>query len=172
MDLYEVIYADPPWRYNAGTSHPGREVENHYPTMTHADICAVPVPAADNAVLVMWAVAPQLPEALEVMTAWGFTYRTGAVWDKQKLGMGYWFRGQHEHLLIGVRGHWSPPPVEHRRSSVWRQKRGQHSKKPDAVRDWVAAAWPDARRLEMFARHQWPGWDTFGNETMEVLPLW
>lgn len=105
---YGVIYADPPWRYDDAT--PNRAVENHYPTMSNEEICALPVPAADDCVLYLWATAPKLREALEVMEAWGFNYRTHAIWDKVKIGMGYWFRGQHELLLIGTRGDVRTPP--------------------------------------------------------------
>jgi len=106
--LYGVIYADPPWRYLDAT--PNRAIENHYPTMSDEEICALEIPADKNCVLYLWAVAPKLPEALAVMEAWGFSFKTSAVWDKVKLGMGYWFRGQHELLLVGVRGRVSPPP--------------------------------------------------------------
>jgi hypothetical protein len=107
---------------------------------------------------------PVLPEALDVMAAWGFTYRSSAVWDKEFMGMGYWFRGQHELLLVGVRGQWSPPPQPLRVSSVYREARGRHSRKPDTVRNMIAAWWPDARRLEMFCRYPAPGWAAWGNQ--------
>lgn len=75
------------------------------------EIKTLSIPSADNAVLFLWATAPKLKEALEVMEAWGFEYRTNAVWDKEIIGMGYWFRGQHELLLVGVKGEFSPPFV-------------------------------------------------------------
>jgi len=106
---YGVIYADPPWRYQNGGSQGG--VDDQYPTMDIADICALQIPAAENSVLYLWATAPLLPEGIRVLTAWGFEYKTSAVWDKQRLGIGYWFRGEHEHLLVGVRGNVSPPPL-------------------------------------------------------------
>jgi N6-adenosine-specific RNA methylase IME4 len=162
---YGVIYADPPWRYDNGT--PGREIERHYPTMTQQEICALDVPAADNSVLFLWGVAPKLPEALDVMSSWGFTYRSSAVWDKGITGMGYWFRGQHEHLLVGVRGKWSPPLPPMRVSSVFTQQRGKHSKKPDAIRNMIATWWPGANRLEMFCRYPSPGWDVWGNQVID-----
>lgn len=99
MKKYEVIYADPPWRYDFSKSN-SREIENQYPTMSVDEICSLKVPTADNAVLYLWATAPKLLEALRVMDAWGFEYKTNAVWDKQIIGMGYWFRGQHELLLV------------------------------------------------------------------------
>lgn len=99
--LYGVIYADPPWSYNLDYEGNSRSVTNQYQTMSIADICALKVPAAADCVLYLWAVTPLLPEALDVIKAWGFKYKSCAVWDKVKLGMGYWFRGQHELLLVG-----------------------------------------------------------------------
>lgn len=102
MKQYGLIYADPPWRYDQAT--PSRRIENHYPTMATEEICALPVPAAKDAVLYLWATTAKLEDAFAVMKAWGFAYKSSMVWDKMKEGMGYWFRGQHEFLLVGVRG--------------------------------------------------------------------
>lgn len=165
--LYGVIYADPPWRYENGT--PGREIERHYPTMSDEEICALQVPAAKNAILYLWAVAPRLDAGFRVMEAWGFRYKTCAVWDKVKVGMGFWFRGQHEILMVGTRGNVSPPPQPLRIPSVIRCPRGQHSRKPDYVRDQIAAWYPEAQRLEMFTRTKRPGWDAFGNQVEHDL---
>lgn len=161
---YDVIYADPPWRYSFSKSK-SRQVENQYPTMTVKEICGLEVPAADNCVLYLWATAPKLREALAVMEAWGFEYKTHMVWDKCRVGMGYWFRGRHELLLVGVRGKVSPPPPPSRCPSVYRERRGGHSRKPDWIRHIIAVAWfPKARRLEMFARERVDGWDSWGDE--------
>lgn len=161
---YQVIYADPPWRYSFSKTN-NRKIENHYQTMTQADLCAgCPVPVAKDAVLYLWATAPKLLEALEVMSAWGFRYVTQAVWDKERLGMGFWFRGQHEILLVGVWGKMPPPAPSVRRSSVFRSPRGRHSAKPASVRDYIADAHPGARKVELFARVRVPGWDAWGNE--------
>ena len=94
---YNIIYADPPWRYDFSKSN-NRKIENQYPTMTVDEICNLPIPTSKNAVLYLWATAPKLLEALKVMKAWGFEYKTNAVWDKDAIGMGFWFRGQHELL--------------------------------------------------------------------------
>lgn len=164
MKLYDVIYADPPWRYGFSRSK-SRKIENQYPTMTVEEICALEVPAKEDAVLYLWATAPKLREALRVMDAWGFEYKTHAVWDKEKIGMGYWFRGQHELLLVGTKGHFSPPRVEARSCSVFRIPRSQiHSRKPEVIRDLIMNWFPDADRLEMFARERVDGWDAWGNE--------
>lgn len=164
LTLYGVIYADPPWRYSAGTADPTRTIENQYPTMSDEEICSLNVPAAKNAVLFLWATAPLLESGLKVMSAWGFRYKTQAMWDKEIVGMGYWFRGQHEILMVGTRGKVSPPPQPLRISSVIRCRRGRHSAKPDYVRDMIAAWYPDALKLEMFSRLKRPGWDVFGNQ--------
>ena len=108
MKKYQVIYADPPWRYNFSKSN-SRQIENQYDTMTIEDIKNLKVPADKNAVLYLWATAPKLIEALEVMKAWGFEYKTHCIWNKEIIGMGYWFRGQHELLLVGVKGAFPPP---------------------------------------------------------------
>lgn len=126
---FDIIYADPPWQMDFGFDK--RAIANHYPTMTLDEIKSLKIPAEENAVLYLWATAPKLLEALEVMLAWGFTYRSQMVWDKEIIGMGYWVRGQHEILLIGTKGNFSPPPPELRVSSVYREKRTTHSKKPD-----------------------------------------
>ena len=95
MIEFEVVYADPPWRYDFSKSD-SREIENQYPTMTVDEICALKIPSAKNSVLYLWATAPKLREALQVMAAWGFEYKSHGIWDKEIIGMGYWFRGQHE----------------------------------------------------------------------------
>ena len=98
------------------------------------------------------------------MEAWGFNYRSHAIWDKVKIGMGYWFRGQHELLLIGTRGDVRTPHPSLRIPSVIRCPRGTHSSKPDYVRDMIAKWYPDAPKLEMFSRMKRHGWDSFGNQ--------
>ena len=104
--LYNVIYADPPWRFEVYDIDSGsdRNADNHYPTMLTADIAALKVPAAKDAVLFLWATSAMLPDALSVMQAWGFTYKASCIWNKDKIGKGYWFRTKHELLLTGVRG--------------------------------------------------------------------
>ena len=78
--------------------------------------------------------------------------------------MGYWFRGQHELLLVGVKGKFSPPEQSLRTSSVYQFKRGKHSKKPDEIRNLISDWFPDANKLEMFCRTPSKGWAVFGNE--------
>jgi len=178
VKLYDVIYADPAWRYDFAETD-NRKIENHYPTMSVEEICSLKVPAKKNAVLFMWATAPKLREAFMVMDAWGFEYKTHAIWDKKIIGMGYWFRGQHELLMVGVKGKFSPPESSKVISSVITGKRSKHSRKPYSVRQNIKEWFPDADRLEMFARkphdlfaeEDFAGWDLWGNQAGESVIL-
>jgi N6-adenosine-specific RNA methylase IME4 len=98
------------------------------------------------------------------MAAWGFGYKTHAIWDKVKLGMGYWFRGRHELLLVGTRGGFSPPPEEVRYPSVFAARRGEHSAKPECVYEMIESMFPGACRVEFFARKAREGWTPWGNQ--------
>jgi N6-adenosine-specific RNA methylase IME4 len=162
--LYDVIYADPPWRYDFSKVK-ADSVENHYPTMATDDICRLPVSAAKDCVLYLWTTAPKLEDGLRVMREWGFTYKTQMVWNKDRKGYGYWFMSSHEILLVGVKGHVSPPPPALRIKSVWTEKRRKYSQKPDGIRDAIKQWFPNARRLEMFARTAHEGWDAWGNQS-------
>ena len=165
--LYDLIYSDPPWRYTPAEKT--RRVENHYPTMPIEDICAMKVPAAKDCILFLWGTMSKLPDALAALDAWGFTYKTGAVWDKKIIGMGYYFRGQHELLLLGTKGTPGAPSPKNRYSSVISVKRGEHSAKPKIVYTMIESMYPDATKLEMFARDRREGWDAFGNDVPDTM---
>ena len=164
-ERYPVIYADPPWRYEHAESE-SRAIENQYPTMSLDEIKALPLDdvAHDDCVLFMWATSPKLAESMEVLTAWGFSYRTCAVWDKQKIGMGYYFRQQHELLLVAVRGAPPTPLPANRPSSVFSFPRGEHSAKPVEVYELIEAMYPELPKLEMFCRSPREGWGVWGNQ--------
>jgi N6-adenosine-specific RNA methylase IME4 len=114
--------------------------------------------------LFLWVPAPILREAFQVIDSWGFTYRTGAVWDKTKIGAGHWFRQQHEHLLLGRRGEFPTPPDSVRPASIIRAPRREHSRKPDEAYALVEAMYPDLPKIELFARFARKGWHAWGNE--------
>lgn len=161
--LFHVICADPPWRYEHAP-HDTRAIENHYPTMTTDAICELPCPAEDDAVLFLWATNPKLLEALRVMAAWGFDYRTNIVWVKDRPGIGYYARGQHELLLIGRRGKFPRPAPEDTPASVITASRAAHSEKPAEAYALIERMYPEHARLEMFARTSRPGWEAWGNQ--------
>ncbi|GHU54862.1 hypothetical protein AGMMS49975_15840 [Clostridia bacterium] len=161
---FDVIYADPPWKYDFSETEKWA-VENHYPTMSLEEIKNIPIPAQDNAVLLLWTTAPKLQDAFSVISAWGFTYKTCAVWNKVRPGMGYWFLGQHELLLVATRGQFKPPVAEARVASVYTESRTQHSKKPDYYYDLIEKMFPEGRYLEMFARQKYnERWSVWGNQ--------
>jgi N6-adenosine-specific RNA methylase IME4 len=170
---YGVIYADPPWTYEPYSSISGlaRAPQAHYPTMTTEEICTLSVPAAPDCVLFLWATTAHLPDALEVMHAWGFEYRTHVIWKKDKVGLGYWFRTSHELLLIGVRGDKVPAPAPSARplGSVIEAPRGKHSEKPEVFAEMIERLFPNTPKLEMFARKARPGWGVWGNEAPQAV---
>jgi N6-adenosine-specific RNA methylase IME4 len=164
---YPIILADPAWHFEVyDDSGMQRAAQAHYPTMELGDICKLPVAdlATPDAVLFMWTTNPHLPEAFEVLAAWGFTYCTNVVWTKDKWGLGYWVRNQHELLLIATRGNPPTPLPESRPSSVITAARREHSRKPDEAYELIERMYPGLPRIELFARHARPGWAAWGNQ--------
>ena len=143
--VYGVLYVDPPWRFEPYSRDTGmdRAADNHYPTEKIEAIKAMKVPAADNAVLFMWATAPLLPEALDVMKSWGFIYRSNLIWAKPHAGTGYWFRSQHEQLLVGTRGSVPCPAPGEQYCSLIEAPLGKHSVKPASVAEMIEEMFPN-----------------------------
>ena len=172
---YAVILADPPWRfkvYNEATGS-SRAASNHYAVMDTAAICHLPVKdfAARDAALYLWVTAPFLQIAFDVMAAWGFPYSTNAVWTKDKFGTGFWFRSQHELVLVGKRGKFRAPAPAYRPSSVIQAPKREHSRKPDELYLIIERAYPDLPKIELFARHARPGWAAWGDEAPSTSVL-
>ena len=164
---WPVILVDPPWDYEI--SAPGRENSHpaqHYAVMSPAEIRALPVAdlAAESCVLFLWTTAPCLEQAFEVIRGWGFEYKSNLVWDKEIIGMGHWVRGQHEHLLVASKGSPPLPPTESVPASVFRERRREHSRKPEASYRIIEAMYPALRKIELFARSTREGWAAWGNE--------
>jgi N6-adenosine-specific RNA methylase IME4 len=163
---YGVILADPPWRFEPYSRETGmdRAADNHYPTMMLAAIQALHLPAADDCVLYLWATAAMLPEALDAIAAWGFTYKSLHGWAKPGLGTGYWVRDNLELLLIATRGQPVAPAPGQQSPSLIEAARGRHSEKPDVFVAMIERLYPSTPKLEMFARQPRAGWDVWGNE--------
>ncbi len=161
---YSIIYADPPWQYDFSATE-CRKIEKEYSTEANSKLIKLNLPdMPKNSVLYLWATAPKLREALSVMSEWGFEYKTHSIWDKEIIGMGYWFRGQHELLMVGVKGKVPPPPQEMRVSSILHERRGKHSKKPETIYEWIEKWYPKQKWIELFARKKRDGWTVWGNE--------
>ncbi len=179
---YQIIYADPPWSYqNGGVPQGGVDAE--YPTMTLEAIKSLPINeiSASDSVLFLWATFPQLQEALEVIKAWGFEYKTlGFSWIKTNkngtpfFGIGYYAKSNCEVCLMAVKGNPHPLVKSNKVSSVIMHPKTKHSRKPDLVRNKIVELFGDLPRIELFARNTGQkdlfntnpldGWDTFGNE--------
>lgn len=164
--LYPIVYVDPPWRYEYSPTD-NREIENHYPTMTLEEICLLPVAeiATPDSVLFLWTTSPKLAESMQVIEAWGYAYKTCMVWDKERMGMGYYARQQHELLLIATRGAVPVPDPANRPPSVIRARRdNEHSAKPVEFYEVIERMYPDLPKIELFARNRRIGWAAWGNE--------
>jgi N6-adenosine-specific RNA methylase IME4 len=118
--------------------------------------------------LYLWATAPKLKECMEVIEAWGFEYRTNMVWDKQKIGMGYHARNQHEILLIAKRGSIPPPQAGTQPASVFSIPRTEHSAKPVEFYEFIESAYPELPKIELFCRSPREGWAVWGNQSEDA----
>jgi N6-adenosine-specific RNA methylase IME4 len=167
---YAVIYADPPWKFEVhAESGMDRLADNHYPTMTIDALKALEIPAADDAVLFLWTTVPMLSQTMTVLEAWGFTYKSGAFWDKVREGTGYWFRNQVEVLLVATRGSVPAPALGDQPPQLIAALRGRHSEKPAIFAEHIERLYPTTPKLEMFARTARPGWDVWGNEAPSAV---
>lgn len=159
---FGCVYADPPWQYgNQGTR---AATDNHYQTMTIADLCAMPVESlvADDAHLHLWTTNAFIQEAFSVIEAWGFEYRSMFIWVKPQMGIGNYWRVSHEIMLLGIRG--DAKRFNNRALKSWIEAdRTKHSAKPESVREMVEKA-SDGPYLELFGRKLVKGWTVFGNQ--------
>jgi N6-adenosine-specific RNA methylase IME4 len=172
---YGTVLADPPWRFanRTGKMAPEHRRLSRYPTLTLPDIKALPVgtfvqPAGH---LYLWVPNALLPDGLEVMQSWGFTYKTNLVWYKvrrdggpDRRGVGFYFRNVTELILFGVRGRLRTLAPGRRQENIILSRKQEHSRKPDALYDLIEQCSPGPY-LELFARHPRPGWTQWGNES-------
>lgn len=173
---YQLIYADPPWSYRnkrtGGSMNSG--AISKYPTMSIEEIKNMPIGDIVNkdCALFIWATTPLLPEAFEVITAWGFHYKTSLYWCKtMSLGMGYWYRGQVEMLLLGIKGEVKAFRIQ--KPNFIQTKVREHSRKPDEFYELIEMTGLKPR-IELFARNKREGWDCWGNEVesdIDLIPI-
>ncbi len=185
--MYDVVYADPPWEYRqSGTTKSARGIaKKYYPTMATSDIASLPVRERlchDKTLLFLWSTFPNITEAVRVMEAWGFTYKTAAfVWVKRNKradsyfwGMGAYTRANSEACLLGVSPGTKATEVVVDRGVhqiVYSPVR-RHSEKPPEVRWRIERlVGSDVRKVELFAREKAPGWDVWGLEVQDDVAL-
>ena len=188
---YGAIYADPPWKFYNWSKRPywersdhktSRAVEKHYDTMSVADMGALPVAdlAAESCVLFMWVCWPTLREAIDLIEAWGFEYKTCAFsWTKGDasqieffrdditpyMGMGYWTRANSEMCLLATRGNPKRLNADVRQAIV--EPKREHSRKPDCVYERIERL-VEGPYLELWARQSTrPNWHFWGNEVQK-----
>ena len=177
---YPLLYADPPWLFRTWSpAGEGRSPARHYACLDMTALADLPVGtlAAENAVLFLWVYDPMLPDALQLIEAWGFRFVTvGFVWVKKvsaslrdglspfRIGTGYHTRKGCEQCWIAVKGR-GYARLSRGEPQVIHAPLREHSRKPDAVAESIVRLVGDVPRLELFARTQRPGWDCWGNET-------
>lgn len=175
LGRFGTIVVDPPWSFTFSTrkSEAGNNgwrgsTDNHYPTMRYVELLDLPVPllAADDSVLWLWAVNAMLDDATALMAHWGFEYKNALTWAKTSskgtpaVGMGFWMRGSTEHLLLGVRGR--PKPLRRNQPTWFKAPPGKHSAKPDEAYQIIETLTPGPY-LDVFARRRREGWSVWGN---------
>ncbi len=160
---YQVIAIDPPWKYDSRAEDTTHRGKNLYPDMTVEEICALPVGklAQPDCVLWLWTTNAFMREAYRCLDAWGFKEKTILTWDKEILGLGDWLRNTTEHSILAVRGR--PVVSLTNQTTIVREKRREHSRKPEAFYALVEALCPGSK-LEMFARANREGWTAWGAE--------
>ncbi len=181
---YQIIYADPPWEYSSdpnskrgiwGLAH------QQYQTVNLDDLKKLPIQqiADDNCILFMWATFPNLQQALDLIKAWGFEFKTVAfVWEKfdktnnttKKYGLGWYTRSNCEIVMLGRKGKFERQSAAVQQ--IVKSTISNHSQKPNEVRDRILKLCGDLPRIELFARTKVHGWDVWGNdEKLKNTPL-
>ena len=165
--LFDVISVDPPWNYEGENKNKtsfdsvGRRVANPYPEMSTKEIKEIELPLMNDSIVFLWTTHKFLPDALEILKEWNLEYKGTLVWNKEKMGMGAWFRMQCEFCLVGIKG--KPYWENTKYRDILNEPRREHSRKPDSFFTMVEEI-TLGRRLEYFSREQRQGWEVFGND--------
>jgi len=174
IDKFGTVLLDPPWRFanRTGKMAPEHKRLHRYPTMSFEEIAALPVGelALPKSHLYLWCPNALIAEAIQIMSAWGFTYKTNIVWLKVRKdggpdgrGVGFYFRNVTELLLFGVKGNLRTLGPGRCQVNVIRTRKQEHSRKPDEAYDIIEQCSPSPY-LELFARLKRPGWTQWGNQ--------
>jgi len=174
---YKILLIDPPWEYEDKAKAGNRGADSHYPVMSLEKIRNLPINdiADDDSILFLWATFPLLNQALYIIKAWEFEYKTVAfTWIKTTntgsffMGMGNWTRSNAELCLLATKG--KPKRINGGISQIIKTTyNGIHSKKPDLVRNRIVQLCGDLPRIELFARTKVQGWDVWGNDEKLIL---
>lgn len=165
--LFDIVSVDPPWNYEGKTDKItsfdsiGRRSANPYPEMSTNDIKKIKLPLMDNAVVLLWTTHKFLPDAFEILKEWNLEYKATLIWNKEKMGMGAWFRMQCEFCLVAIKG--KPYWENTKYRDIFKETRRQHSRKPDGFYDMINNI-TLGRKLDYFSRESRNGWEVFGND--------
>jgi len=165
--LFDVVSVDPPWPYEGESKNTtsfdavGRRVANPYPEMSIEQIKKIEMPLMDDAVVLLWTTHKFLPYAFDILKEWGLDYKATLVWNKEKIGMGAWFRMQCEFCIVGIKGkpYWQNTTFR----DILNEPRREHSRKPNLFFEMIEKI-TIGRRLEYFSREKRNGWEVFGND--------
>jgi N6-adenosine-specific RNA methylase IME4 len=165
--LFDVVSVDPPWPYEEQNKNVtsfdavGRRVANPYPEMSIEQIKKIEMPLMNDSVVLLWTTHKFLPAAFEILKEWNLEYKATLVWNKEKMGMGAWFRMQCEFCLVGIKGkpYWNNTTFR----DILNEPRREHSRKPDSFFEMIEQI-TLGRRLEYFSREKRNGWEVFGND--------
>lgn len=166
MKTFDIIIADPAWKYE-GTTVVSKKVDDHYQVQMSTSWHDLPLKdiASDDSLLFMWCSGPTLKQAIELMTAWGWSYRTtGFIWKKNKINPSWYVNSEVEMVIVGKRGKIPHPRGCRKQRQVVEAPRGKHSAKPEEVQDRIDKMFPTQNKLELFARRHRKGWTCEGNE--------
>jgi N6-adenosine-specific RNA methylase IME4 len=164
---FGTIYADPPWRYENQRTR-GNTGNYYSGDLSVEEICALPIAelCAEKCHLHLWTTSAFLFQCPKIFSAWSFEYKTTFVWVKPQMGIGNYWRNSHEIMLLGTKG--GQTALSQKEWSWIKCGRGQHSEKPDEVRDRIMRLSPDPF-LELFGRRCFPGWTVYGNQIEDTL---
>jgi N6-adenosine-specific RNA methylase IME4 len=171
---YNTILVDPPWRFQnrTGKMAPEHKRLRRYSTMDIEEIKNLPIGqlANEDAHIYLWVPNALLQEGLDVLKAWGFTYKANLVWYKIRndggpdgRGVGFYFRNVTELVLFGVKGNKRTLKAGRTQVNIVMSRKREHSRKPDELYEIVEECSPGPY-LELFARHKRDGWTSWGNE--------
>jgi N6-adenosine-specific RNA methylase IME4 len=159
--LFDIVVVDPPWEFKQDYDPDFARGTGDYPTLSLDKIKAIKLPTKKDCILWLWVTNNMIKEGFEVLETWGFTFRNILSWDKEIMGIGTWLRNQTEHCLLATKGH----PVMNltNQTTIIREKRTKHSKKPEAFFKMVENLCI-GERLDYFSRRERKGWSVYGDE--------
>ena len=170
---FDIVYLDPPWDYKGQLQHskPGMGdtggARKHYGTLKLKQLKQFPMQELlnEDSLVFMWVTNPHLDQGIELLKSWGLKYSTVAfVWNKMRVNPGFYTMSQCELCLVGKNGKIPRPRGARNVRQYLEHLREEHSKKPDEVRARIEQMFPDQTKVELFARHQLPGWSVWGDE--------